>query len=117
MYKMTTTPQPKIKIFRSDAKLKHTRQQPCIICGETKKPRNAHHVRKYGDGGTALKPSDSRTVAVCRDPFSKQRCHDRLQAYEKTADILLRLNRLAEAVEIFGYGRIAVARVRRTDKK
>jgi hypothetical protein len=56
------------KTFRSRAYLSWVRKQPCIKCGvhPSHGPVSAHHVKKFGCGGIAIKPADTRTIPLCQ---------------------------------------------------
>lgn len=50
-------------ILRDIKHLRFVRTLPCVWC--FKRPCHAAHIRKNGDGGTGIKPSDNRTVPLC----------------------------------------------------
>ena len=71
---------PKRKNLRSKKYLDFIRSKTCFHCG---RPAEPHHVRKYADGGTSLKPSDTYAVPVCRE------CHGEAQRYELVDPLML----------------------------
>lgn len=89
---------PKPKRERDEQYLAWIRTQPCCLWNpKCNQPAEPHHVREKGKGGMGTKPSDRRTVPLCRgahdvyheigrEEFEAAECVD-LEA------IILRLNR------------------------
>ena len=55
-------------VLRDRKHLDWLRELPCVKCGM--KESVGAHIRKYGDGGTGMKPSDDRAIPLCGV------CHD-----------------------------------------
>lgn len=51
-------------MFRSPTHLELIRSLSCCFCGKAGETEAAH-IRKFGDGGMGIKPSDDRTVPLC----------------------------------------------------
>lgn len=51
------------EILRDRKHLAFIRTLPCVTCGN--RPSQAAHIRKNGDGGVGVKPSDNRAVPLC----------------------------------------------------
>ena len=67
-------PQPKPVRWVCEKYKGFVREHACVFCGKPG-PSQAHHLRQFEFTGTALKPSDSYCVPVCKD------CHDKDQMY------------------------------------
>ena len=62
--------------WHSEKYIKFLKSQKCCRC-EKVPPCEVHHLRKFSDGGTGLKPSDAYGLPACRE------CHDIMQKYEQ----------------------------------
>ena len=51
---------------RDNEYLAYLRKQSCLICGAYNN-NDAHHIRIYNEGGTAIKPPDYFCCSLCRD--------------------------------------------------
>lgn len=92
---MTAIPKPKRE--RDEAYLAWIRTLPCLVCGGTLSV-DAHHVREKGKGGTGTKPSDRRTVPLCREAHSSYHDIGRVR-FEAT----FRLNLEAQILRLNAY--------------
>lgn len=61
----------RLKCYRNAKYLAYVRGLPCCSC-EIHASSEAAHVRKGNGGGVGLKPSDYRTVPLCRECHSHQ---------------------------------------------
>jgi hypothetical protein len=65
------------KTPRSKHYLNFVRQMPCVVC-ETSCEIHTHHVRLGGHSGMGMKPSDFRTIPLCRTHHAE--CHQHGEA-------------------------------------
>ena len=56
----------KTKTYRSKMYLRFIRNQPCLNCGFSGQPCQAHH-EGLGKRGLGIKPPDTQAVPLCRD--------------------------------------------------
>lgn len=60
----------KQKPIRDKKHLSFIRKLNCAVCGMW--PTEACHIRKFGDGGMGMKPSDSRCIPMCHECHAEQ---------------------------------------------
>lgn len=73
---------PKQKPLRDKTHLAFIRTLPCVACLAPHKSQAAH-IRRGGDGGTGIKPSDNRTISLCAKCHNFQHNSSELRFWNK----------------------------------
>jgi len=82
-------------MWRSKVYLAFVRQRPCAAIGCSRAADVAHHFgKRYGGGGTGVKPHDSFTVPLCSPHHIYIHQHNTLQGFQ-VSEVEAHFTRLA----------------------